>query len=113
ADKARPIYYAFAAWAKMGNVVLPVTSSVNPHDVAGYATRKADGSVQVLLINKTSSSHEVTLTFDGFSANGKALQIFTVNPATAGSDTSTSVVVNGATNPIPSALPAPMNTPNS
>src|SRR5204862_3699493 len=37
-DKARPIYYAFAAWAKMGTAVLPVSSSVNPHDVAASAT---------------------------------------------------------------------------
>lgn len=113
ADKARPIYYAFAAWARMGNVVLPVTSSVNPHDVAGYATRKSDGSVQVLLINKTSSNHDVTITFDGFSADGKALQVFTVKPATAGIDTATSVVVDGATDPAPSALPAPMSSTNS
>ena len=47
-------------------VVLPVSSSVNPHDVATYATRKPDGSVQVLVINKTSSDHDVTVTFNGF-----------------------------------------------
>jgi hypothetical protein len=112
-DKARPVYYAFAAWAKMGTVVLPVSSSVNPHDVAAYATRKPDGSVQVLLINKTSSSHDVTMTFSGFSAAGKTMQIWSAKPATAGSDASTSVVFDGATDPSPSALPAPASSTNT
>jgi hypothetical protein len=112
ADKTRPIYYAFAAWARMGKVVLPVTSSVNPHDVAAYATHKADGSVQVLLINKTSSSHDVTMTFDGFAAAGKALQVWSAKPATAGSDTATSVVVNGAPDPTPAAMQEPARNAN-
>lgn len=112
-DKARPIYYAFAAWAQMGTLVLPVTSSVNPHDVAAYATRKADGSVQVLLINKTGSSHDVTMTFDGFSAVGKPLQVWSAKPATAGSDASTSVVFDGAADPLPSALPGPTSSTNA
>ena len=112
-DKTRPIYYAFAAWAKMGSVVLPVSSSVNPHDVAAYATRKPDASVQVLLINKTSSSHDVTLTFDGFSAAGKMLQVWNAKPATAGSDGATSVVFNGAMDPLPSALPSPASSTNT
>jgi hypothetical protein len=112
-DKARPIYYAFAAWAQMGNVVLPVSNSVNPHDVAAYATRKLDGSVQVLLINKTSSSHDVSMTFNGYAAAGKALRTWTVKPATAGSDASTSILFDGSTDPLPSALPAPASSTNA
>jgi hypothetical protein len=113
ASQARPLFYAFAAWSKMGNQVLGVTSSVNPHDVVAYATKSANGSVQVLLINKTSSAHDVTLSFTGFSAAGKTLHVTTAAPATAGTDTSTSVVYNGATNPLPSALPAATSTTNS
>ena len=56
-DKATLIYYAFAAWAQMGSEVLDVTSPIAPHDVAVYATHKADGSFQVLLINKTTPAH--------------------------------------------------------
>ena len=109
----RPIYHAFVAWSKMGNQVLDVTSSVNPHDVAAYATKKADGSVQVLLINKTDSSHDVALTFNGFAAAGKALQVFTAAPANGGDDTATSVTYNGATDPLPHVLPAPASSTNA
>jgi hypothetical protein len=112
-SKARPIYYASVAWSRMGSQVLGVTSSANPHDVAVYATKKADGSVQVLVINKTSSAHNVTIAFTGFSATGKALRVDTAGPATAGSDTSTSVVFNGATDPLPTALPAPKSSTNT
>ena len=110
---ARPIYYSFAAWSQMGDVVLDLTSSASPHDIGAYATRKSDGSVQVLLINKTASSHTVTMTFRGFAASGKVLQTFTARPATAGSDTSTSVVYNGATDPLPASLPAPATSTNA
>jgi hypothetical protein len=106
-SQARPIYYAFAAWAQMGKTVLGVTSSASTHDVAVYATSSANGAVQVLLINKTSSQHTMNLTFDGFTPAGKTLRAFVAGPSTAGSDTSTSVVYNGATNPLPAALPAP------
>jgi hypothetical protein len=110
---ARPIYYSFAAWSQMGDVVLDLTSSASSHDIGAYVTRKSDGSVQVLLINKTASSHTVTMTFKGFAATGKALQTFTARPATAGSDTSTSVVYNGATDPLPASLPAPVTSTNA
>ena len=110
---ARPIYYSFAAWSQMGNVVLDLTSSASPHDLGAYATRKSDGSVQVLLINKTASSHTVTMTFQGFAASGKALQTFTAKPATAGSDAATSVVYNGATDPLPASLPSPASSTNT
>jgi hypothetical protein len=109
-DKARPMFYAFAAWSKMGQEVVGTTSDVNPHDVAAYATRKSDGSVQVLLINKTDSSHMVSLSFNGFTPSGKSLAIEEVQPATAGSDGSTSILYNGATDPLPSALPAPKSS---
>jgi hypothetical protein len=112
-DKTRPIYYSFVAWSKMGNQVLDVTSDTNPHDVAAYATKKSDGSVQVLLINKTDSNHDVALTFNGFTAAGKPLGVYTANPSSAGSDTATSVIYNGATDPLPSALPAPTTSTNA
>jgi hypothetical protein len=110
---ARPIFYAFAAWSTMGSQVLDVTSTANPHDVATYATAKADGSVQVLLINKTNSAHDITLAFAGFTPVAKSLAVISVGPATAGSDLSTSVLYNGAEDPAPGALPAPANSTNS
>ena len=106
-SKTRPMFYAFLAWAKMGNRVIGTSSDVSPHDVAAYATRKSDGSVQVLLINKTNSSHPVSLAFKGLSPAGKPLAIDEIKPATAGSDASPSILYNGAADPLPSALPAP------
>ena len=112
-NKARPVYYSFVAWSKMGNQTLDVTSSANPHDVAVYATKKADGSVQVLLINKTNSAHDVTLSFLGFAPAGKALQVYTAGPAASGDDSASSIVYNGATDPLPGALPAPTSSSNT
>jgi hypothetical protein len=111
-SKARPIYFASVAWSRMGNQVLGVTSQVSWHDFAVYATKKADGSVQVLLINKTNAMHAITIAFTGFDPTGKTVRVDTVGPATAGSDTSTSVVFNGATDPPPTALPAPKSSRN-
>lgn len=104
---ARPIFYAFAAWSRMGRDVLATTSDARPHDFAVYATKRDDGSVQVLLINKTNGPHDVTLSFEGGSPAGKSMTTTTVEPATAASDASKSIVFDGATDPLPSALPAP------
>jgi hypothetical protein len=112
-DATRPIYYSFVAWSKMGNHVLALSSDVNPVDVAAYATKRADGSVQVMLINKTDSAHEVTLSFDGYDPSGKALAVYTAEPAEAGKDTGTSVRYNGAADPQPSALPEPETSTNA
>jgi hypothetical protein len=106
-DATRPIYYSFVAWSKMGNHVLELSSDVNPVDVAAYATKRDDGSVQVMLINKTSSAHDVTLSFDGYDPSGKSLAVYSATPADAGKDTGTSVLYNGTADPLPSALPAP------
>lgn len=104
--QTRPMFYAFLAWSKMGPQVIGTSSDASPHDVAAYATRKGDGSVQVLLINKTDSSHPVSLSFKGSSPAGKPLAIDELQPATAGSDLSTSIRYNGAADPLPGALPA-------
>jgi hypothetical protein len=41
----------------------------------------------------------------GFSADDKPMATFTAGAAGRGGDTATSVVVNGATNPLPKAIP--------
>jgi len=90
-----------AAWAKMGDHVLALRSDTNPVDVAAYATKKSDGSLQVLVIDKTGSEHEVTLGFEGYDPKGKSMAVHTGAPAGDGGDSATSVVFNGATNPAP------------
>lgn len=106
-DRARPIFYAFAAWARMGSLVLDVESSVHHRDVASYATKKPDGSVQVLIINKTSSPHPVEVSFDGFDATDKSVQIVSVAPADGGGEASRSVLFNQQRDPRPGELAAP------
>jgi hypothetical protein len=106
-DAPRPTFYAFAAWAKMGDHVLELRSDTNPVDVAAYATKKSDGSLQVLIINKTSSEHEVTLRFEGLDPKGKNMAVHRGVPGGGGGESATSVTFNGQTNPAPSALPHP------
>jgi hypothetical protein len=112
-DAPRPIYYSFVAWSKMGDHMLALSSDVNPADVAAYATKRADGAVQVLLINKTSSAHDVTLSFDGYDPSGKSLAVYSAAPADEGKDTGSSVLYNGTANPLPSALPEPAKSTNA
>jgi hypothetical protein len=66
-----------------------------------------------LLINKTSSTHEVSLAFDGFDPNGKKLDVTSAGPAGASDDRATSVSYNGANDPLPAALPAAASSTNS
>jgi hypothetical protein len=110
-DALKPIYYSFVLWSKMGDHVLDVSSSVNPVDVAVYATRRGD-AVQVLIINKTDSSHDVAIAFDGFDPSGKQRTQYDLEPATAGDDTSMPVY-NGTAAPDVSNLPAPKTSDNT
>jgi hypothetical protein len=104
----RPLFYAFTAWAAMGRDMLRVDEDATPHDLAVYASRRADGTLAVLLINKTKTAHGVTLSFNGSSVMGRSMATTTLEPSTAAQDTATSVVYGGATNPAPTALPAPV-----
>ncbi len=105
----RPLFYAFAAWAQMGPDMLMVEENANPHDVAVYASRRADGTLVALLLNKTASAHAVTLSFTGASVSGKAMQTTTLAPATAGQDTSQSIVYGGTSDPAVTSLPQPVS----
>lgn len=70
-DSPTPTYYATALWGKMGAAVLSLTQSADPSaTVSAYATRKADGSVAVLAINKTASAQPLQLSYQGFSPRG-------------------------------------------
>jgi hypothetical protein len=106
-DATRPTFYAFAAWARMGRHVLALRSDASPVSLGAYATKKPDGSVQVLLINKTDSAHQVALTFDGFDPHGKPIAIHSGSPAGHAGERATSVVYNGEPSPRPEALPPP------
>jgi hypothetical protein len=109
-DRARPIFYAFVAWSKMGQLLLNVSSDARHEDLAAYATRRDDGSLQVLMLNKTASEHEVTLAFDGYQAKGKRAELTTLTPTTPRAETSKSITFNGKVDPAPGALPPPISS---
>jgi hypothetical protein len=108
-DRARPIFYAFVAWSKMGRTVLDVSSDVSHQEISAYATQRDDGSLQVLMLNKTASEHEVTLVFDGYTGAGKRTELTTLTPATPRTDASKSITYNGKVDPAPGALPPPVS----
>ena len=53
------------------------------------------------------------MTFNGFAASNKPLQVHAIKPAMAGSDTGSSIVYNGMTDPQVGALPAAMASTNT
>jgi hypothetical protein len=105
----RPTFYSFVAWAQMGDRMLNFESTANPQRLAVYGTSKTDGSVQVLLINKTATAHVVTLKFRGFVPAGKAMRL-TIIKSSDGSDIASSIVYNGVSGPEPTALPPPTSS---
>lgn len=55
-----PTYHSLAMWAAMDDVLVPVTTGFDPErTLAAYATRGADGSAAVMLINKSDSPQTV------------------------------------------------------
>lgn len=55
-----PTYHALAMWAAMDEVLVPVTTGFDPErTLATYATRGADRSAAVMLINKTGDPQTV------------------------------------------------------
>ena len=125
---AAPTYYALALASQMGGAVLETANSADEANVlSAYATRKKNGSVQVMLINKSGEAQPVQLAFRGYSAVGKAASIYTLQGvsgapkenevATAAAPApsvdvlvnDTEVVVNGVKSPKPDtgALPKP------
>ncbi len=83
-DSPTPTYYAMALWGAMGRTVLPLQEDDNPATtVSCYATRRPDGSLQVLAINKTGAPRAITVGFSGFNPRGKALRVYELRGATA------------------------------
>ena len=81
-DSPTPSYYATAQWDHMGSSLLSLTQSADPRvGVSAYATSKADGSLQVLAINKQSVPQTVNIGFDGASAVGHHLHAYTLSGA--------------------------------
>lgn len=107
-DSPTPTYYAMALWGHMGNRVLALQQSDDPGAVMStYAASRADGSVQVLAINKQAAPHQLHVILNGASAAGHRLHIYTLAPA-AGSVVDLDAIYDGVKMPSPQQpLPGP------
>jgi hypothetical protein len=107
-DTPTPGYFILPLWAKMGPSVLGVTNPADTQKVlTAYAHKKNDGSVQVMLINK-STLRSVEVKFSGFDPTGKKVMVYELKPANGAND-DMNVVYNNKLNPSPSTedLPQP------
>ena len=111
-DTPTPTYYALTLWAAMGERVLRVEQSADARTgLSSYATSKADGSVQVLSINKAAQSTRVALSLAGLRAAPRQVSISVLSPK--GDRASRDVTLNGVDNPQVDALPPPRVTTTS
>lgn len=110
ADTATPSYYAMALWKYMGNQVIQSTQSADAASVMStYATKKNDGSVQLMAINKTSTEQTVQFSLNGLAVNGQNMKVVSVSPQN-GSVADQNTMYNGVLDPSDqSILPGPLD----
>ncbi len=107
-DTPTPGYFILPLWTHMGPEVLNVTNTADTiNTLTTYAHKKAEGSVQVMLINK-STQRTVEVKFNGFDPTGKKVLIYELKPSN-GTNSDQSIMYNGKLNPSPAIedLPAP------
>lgn len=104
ADEASPTYYAMALWGQhMGDRVLsaPLRHGwPTEQQVQAFATKKADGTVQVLALNLTGGPRTMCINFSNAGSNDYSSATYIRLEAPAGTDhnsvwTRTGVRVNG------------------
>jgi hypothetical protein len=101
-NEAAPTYYALCLAARLGGQVLATRVGADEASVlSAYATRHADGSLQVLLINKSAETLTVPLAFAARGpAPGRHVRIATL-AGVAHTPQDTDVVFNGVARPQP------------
>lgn len=100
----QPKYYTFVLWSRFGTVLLPVQSSAKAEtELSVYAGRLDDGTMTLLVINKTGASVEGTIQFQGFSRIAGGL----VDTVYAPSPDSSFSTFNGSFNPSDDLADAP------
>ena len=91
----------------MGPQVLNVTNPADEKNVlSAYATKKADGSIQVLLINKSDQPQNVTLAFDGSGRRATTLHAYRLRGIN-NQISDTEVIYNGVASPAPATHTTP------
>jgi len=66
-----PAFYSLRLWSLMGDTLVPVAVS---DDLTAFASTSADGGVQILVMNTTSSAQTVTLRVDGIDGDHRLLE---------------------------------------
>jgi hypothetical protein len=109
-DSPTPTYYAMVLWGHMANRLLRLTQTSDAASVIStYATRRDDGSIQLLAINKQPTPQGVVLTLNGASPAGRHLRVYSLR-GVAGSVDDTDVSYNGDRMPSPQQrLPGPLD----
>jgi len=69
-QKPRPSYYVYQIYNEFGNQVLFSSSGIE--NVSAYAARKADGSLSVILINRSNDPQQVKMILRNFAPQGSA-----------------------------------------
>lgn len=110
-DTPTPIYFTLPIWTKAGDQVLAAAGMNDVIDgTAVYASKKDDGSAQVVIINKDAAATDVNISFDGLDITGADVKIYEMKPSN-GSHHDVDVVYNGELMPDPATeeLPAPLS----
>jgi hypothetical protein len=109
-DVAVPYYYIFPIWSRTGDRVLAVSGETDAANVlSAYASKDAQGDVQVVAINKDAAPTTVSLALNGYNPAGGTVQIYELRGQT-NAITDTGIFYNGVLNPSATAaegLPAP------
>jgi hypothetical protein len=110
-----PTYFALAMASRLWGKVLTVANPSDEKNVlSAYATKNENGSVDVMLINKSESQQTVNLSFQSFKPKSAEMNVYSLKGA-GGKATDSSVVYNDAASPTPgkSELPGPKSMPAS
>ncbi|MEM1725239.1 MAG: carbohydrate-binding protein [Thermoplasmata archaeon] len=108
-DTPTPAYYMFPLWKQMGPKVLNATHNANPSDTLNvWAHKKDDGSVQVMIINK-SGAHTVNIGFNGYDPTGKTVSVYQLR-SSSNNPLDHNIYYNNIYNPSPQTNDLPLPT---
>lgn len=106
-DTPTPAYYMFPLWKQMGPKVLNATHNANPSNTLNvWAHKKDNGSVQVMVINK-SVENAINISFNGYDPTGKKVTIYQLRSAT-NNPLDHNIYYNNVYNPSPQSNDLPL-----
>lgn len=88
-----PQYYGLALWQLFGDQMLPIATGFNPQaSLSVYAGRRADGTITLLVVNKSNIAQDASIDLDGSTATYSAK----ADVVTTEALNSTSIMYNGS-----------------